>query len=80
MARSLNSKCNFNNGFFTWDLPEDAVLLVVKVKTKTGNDTLVEVTKSRWTNLDHGRNPLKIGRLVPENFQGYYFLERTTIV
>ena len=35
MARSLNSRCNFDNGFFTCDLPEDAVLLVVKVKTKT---------------------------------------------
>ena len=40
MARSLNSGCDFDNGFFTCDLPEDAVLLVVKVKTKTGNHTL----------------------------------------
>ena len=36
MARSLNSRCDFDNGFFTCDLPEDAILLVVKVKTKTG--------------------------------------------
>ena len=42
MARSLNSRCNFENGFFTCDLLEDGVLLVVKVKTKTGNHTLVE--------------------------------------
>ena len=42
MARSLNLRCDFDNGFFTCDLPEDAVLLVVKVKTKTGNYTLVE--------------------------------------
>ena len=35
MARSLNLKCNFDNGFFTCNLPEDAVLLVLKVKTKT---------------------------------------------
>ena len=48
MARSLNSKCNFENGFFTCDLPEDTVLLVVKVKTKTGNHTLVEDTE-KWT-------------------------------
>ena len=71
MARSLNSRCKFDNGFFTCNLPEDAVLLVVKVKTKTGNNTLVEDTE-KWTeNLDHGRNPLKMGNLVPENFQGY---------
>ena len=25
MARSLNSRCDFENGFFTCDLPEDAV-------------------------------------------------------
>ena len=37
MARSLNSRCNFDNWFFTCNLPEDVVLLVVKVKTKTGN-------------------------------------------
>ena len=48
MARSLNSRCNFKNWFFTCDLLEDAVLLVVKVKTKTGNCTLVEDTE-KWT-------------------------------
>ena len=48
MARSLNSRCDFDNGFFTCDLPEDAMLLVVKVKTKTGNHTLVEDTE-KWT-------------------------------
>ena len=79
MARSLNSKCNFENGFFTCNLPKDAILLVVKVKTKTGNHTLVEDTK-KWTeNLDHGRNPLKMGRLVPRNFLGYYLPGRITI-
>ena len=45
MSRSLNSQCNFENGFFTCDLPKDAVLLVLKVKTKTGNHTLVEDTE-----------------------------------
>ena len=42
MARSLNSRCDFENGFFTCDLQEDAVLLILKVKTQTGNHTLVE--------------------------------------
>ena len=32
MARSLNSRCDFENGFFTCDLPEDAILLILKVK------------------------------------------------
>ena len=45
MARYLNSRCNFENGFFTCDLPKDAVLLVVKIKTKTGNHILVEDTE-----------------------------------
>ena len=71
MARSLNSRCNSDNGFFICNLPEDAVLLVVKVKTKTGNHTLVEDTE-KWTEkFRPGRNPLKMGKLVPENFQGY---------
>ena len=48
MARSLNSRCDFENGFFSCDLPEDAVLLILKVKPKTGNHTLVEDTE-RWT-------------------------------
>ena len=41
MARSLNSMGDFENGFFTCDLIEDAVLLICKVKTQTGNHTLV---------------------------------------
>ena len=48
MGRSLKSKCDFDHGFFTCNLPEDAVLLVVKVKTKTGIHTLVEDTE-KWT-------------------------------
>ena len=48
MTRSLNSRCDFKNGFFKCNLPEDAMLLVVKVKTKTGNHTLVEDTE-KWT-------------------------------
>ena len=42
MARLLNSQCDFENSFFTCDLPEDAILLILKVKTQTGNHTLVE--------------------------------------
>ena len=45
MARSLNSRCDFENHFLTCDLPEDAVLLILKVKTQTGNHFLVEETK-----------------------------------
>ena len=47
MARLLNSRCDFENGFFSCDLPEDAILLIVKVKTKSGNHTLVEDTEKR---------------------------------
>ena len=47
MARSLNSRCDFENGFFTCDLPEEAILLILKVKTQTGNHTLVEDTEKQ---------------------------------
>ena len=47
MARSLNSRCDFKNGFFTCDLPEDTILLIPKVKTQTGNHTLVEDTEKQ---------------------------------
>ena len=48
MARLLNSRCDFENGFFSCDLPEDAILLILKIKTKSGNHTLVEDTE-KWT-------------------------------
>ena len=48
MARLLNSQCDFENSFFTCDLPEDAILLILKVKTQTGNHTLVE-DMEKWT-------------------------------
>ena len=47
MARSLNLRCDFENGFFLCDLPEDAMFLVVKVKTQMGNHTLVEDTEKQ---------------------------------
>ena len=64
MARSLNSWCDFKNGFFTCDLPEDAVLLIIKVKTQTGNHTLVEDTE-KWTEkFRPGKKPIKDGKQV----------------
>ena len=47
MARFLNSRCDFKNGFITYDLPEDTIFLILKVKTQTGNHTLVEDTEKQ---------------------------------
>ena len=70
MARSLNSRCDFENGFFTCDLPEDAVLLVVKVKTKTGNHTLVEDTE-KWTEkFRPWKKPTKDRKTSPRKLPG----------
>ena len=62
MARSLNSRCNFKNGFFTCDLLEDTVLLVVKVKTKTGNHTLVEDTEKQTEKFRPWKKSTKDGK------------------
>ena len=67
MARSLNSHCNFENGFFTCDLPKDAVLLVLKVKMKTGNHTLVEDTEKQTEKFAHERSHQKMGNKFPKN-------------
>ena len=65
MARALNSRCSFNNGFFTCHLPEDVVLLIVKVKTKTGSHTLVEDTE-KWTEKFRlWKKPTKDGKTSP---------------
>ena len=70
MARSLNSRCNFENGFFLCDLLEDAVLLVVKVKTKTGNHTLVDDTE-KWTEKFRlWKKPTKDGESSPRRLPG----------
>ena len=70
MARSLNSKCDFNNGFFTCDHPEDTILLVLKVKTKTGNHTLVEDPK-KWTEKFRPRKkPTKDWKASPRKLPG----------
>ena len=63
MARLLNSRCDFENGFFSCDLPQDAVLLILKVKTKTGKHTLVEDTEKQtemfypWKKLSKDGKP-----------------------
>ena len=70
MARLLDSRCNFKNGFFSCNLPEDAVLLVVKVKTKTGNHTLVEDTE-KWTEkFSPWKKPTKNGKSSPRKLPG----------
>ena len=70
MARSLNLWCDFDNGFITCDLPEDAVLLVVKVKTKTGNHTLVE-DMEKWTEkFRPWMKPTKDGKTSPRKLPG----------
>ena len=69
MARSLNSQCDFENGFFSCDLPEDAILLILKVKTKPGNHILVEDTEKRTEKLHPWKKLSKEGKRFPENFQ-----------
>ena len=70
MARSLNSRCNFENGFFLCDLPEDAVLLVVKVKTKTCNHTLVEDTQKQTEKFRLWKKPTEDGESSPRRLPG----------
>ena len=65
MTRSLNSRCDFDNGFFTCNLPEDTILLVVKVKTKTGNHTLVEDTEKQTKKFRPWKKPTKDGKTSP---------------
>ena len=70
MARLLNSQSDFENGFFTCDLPKDAVLLVLKVKMKMGNHTLVEDTE-KWTEkFCPWKKPSKDGKPVPQKLPG----------
>ena len=65
-----NSKCNFENGFFTCDLPEDTVLLVVKVKTKTGNHMLVEDTEKQTEKFRPWKKPTKGGKTSAKKLPG----------
>ena len=73
MARSLNLRCDFDNGFFTCNLPGDTILLEVKVKTKTGNHTLVRDTE-KWTEKFRPRKkPTKDGKTSPKKLPGVLF-------
>ena len=70
MARLLNSQCDFKNGFFTCDLPEDAILLILKVKTQTGNHTLVEDTEKQTEKFRPWKKQVKDGKQVPQKLPG----------
>ena len=70
LARSLNSRCDFKNGFFTCDLPEDAVLLILKVKTQTGNHTLVEDMEKQTEKFRPWKKQAKDGKQVPQKLPG----------
>ena len=70
MARSLNSRCEFENGFFTCDLPEDNVLLILKVKTKTGNHTLVEDMEKQTEKFRPWKKPIIDRKPVPQKVPG----------
>ena len=70
IARSLNSRCNFENGFLLYDLPEDAILLVLKVKTKTGNHTLVEDIEKQTEKFRLWKKPTKDGDSSPRRLIG----------
>ena len=69
MARSLNSRV-FENGFFSCNLPEDAVLLILKVKTKSGNHTLVEDTEKRTEKFRPWKKLSKEGKRFPRKLPG----------
>ena len=70
MARSLNSRCDFENGFFTCDIPEDAVLLILKVKTQTGNHTLVEDMEKQTEKFQLWKKQAKDRKQVPQKLPG----------
>ena len=70
MARSLNSRCDFENGFFSCDLPEDTILLILKVKTKSGNHTLVEDTEKQTEKFHPWKKLSKEGKQFPRKLPG----------
>ena len=79
MARSLNSQCDFENGFFSCDLPEDTVLLILKVKTKTGNHTLVEDTERQTEKFCPWKKPSKEGKQFLRKLPGVLTPKRSDI-
>ena len=70
MARSLNSRCDFKNSFFTCDLPEDTILLILKVKTQTGNHTFVEDTEKQTEKFLPWKKQVKDRKQVPQKLPG----------
>ena len=70
MARSLNSRCDFENGFFTCGLPEDTVLLILKAKTKTSNHTLVEDMEKQTEKFRPWKKPTIDRKPVPQKLPG----------
>ena len=60
----------FENGFFSCDLPEDAILLILKVKTKTENHTLVEDTEKQTEKFRPWKKPSKEGKHFPQKLPG----------
>ena len=71
MARSLNSRCDFKNSFLICDLPEDTILLILKVKTQTGNHTLVEDMEKQTEKFCLWKKQVKDRNQVPKKFQEF---------
>ena len=73
MARSLHTKCDFKHGFFSCDLPVNAIQISVWVDTKHRKDTLREDRCQRtekyktWTKCSddqrHIINPMTVSNL-----------------
>ena len=73
MARNLNTKYNFKHGFFSCDLPVDAIQISVWVDTKHGKHTLREdrcqraVKYKTWSkhsdNQRHILDPMTVSNL-----------------
>ena len=70
MARLLNSRCDFQNGFFTCDLPENAILLILKIKTQTGNHALIKDTGKQTEKFCPWKKQVKDGKQVPQKLPG----------
>ena len=65
MARTLNSKCDFIEGFFACDIPKDAIQLVLKIKTKWGKHTLMGDHERRTEKYRLWDKNTEKGKVVP---------------
>ena len=65
MARSLNSGCDFENAFFTSDLPEDNILLILKSQNPEANHTLVENMEKQIEKFCPWKKQVKDGKQIP---------------